>query len=647
MSKKKRSISISLLAFICCAASVLWSCAARMSTEQIFSQAESCSKELQGRPGQQKHRSDWLRCIDKFDEVYKQDPKGPRAADALYQMGCLYQGLYTYSYKDKDLAAAEKIFKQIVKNFPGSAYKTKAAESLATMPMSAASVERQAAAKKLYLEAEADYHKLLADSSRVKYRGYWLDNIQKFESAYQTDPDGVWSAASLYMMGTLYANLYKYSFKPEDDHNAKETLEKVIREHTDSAYAQKAAESLGIDINTFLSAQNNDKGAPKNITGQPGVLATVTGIRYWSNPEYTRVVINADRDAEIESNLLKKDPSIDQANQRLYVDIKNSRLGNIDTTIPINDSLLKTARAGQYTADTVRVVIDINSFEAYNVFSLSNPFRIVIDVRGKPVPKTTAPQEIQGPDTASIAKQLALGVQRIIVDEVHGGKDCGAPGYVKGVHEKMIVLEIARKLANKIRSEIGCEVIMTRSDDTYLTLEERTGIANMKKGDLFISIHANSAINRTAFGIETYFLNLTTDDESISVAARENATSTKNISELQTILNDLLQNAKINESSRLATYVQKELCCNLSKKYNRINNKGVKQAPFYVLIGAQMPAILVETAFISNSTECQRLMDPKYQNSLCDGIIKGIRKYIAEIQPTATFGKPEKKGGRG
>ncbi len=169
----------------------------------------------------------------------------------------------------------------------------------------------------------------------------------------------------------------------------------------------------------------------------------------------------------------------------------------------------------------------------------------------------------------------------------------------------------------------------------------------MKKGDLFISIHANSAINRTAFGIETYFLNLTTDDESISVAARENATSTKNISELQTILNDLLQNAKINESSRLATYVQKELCCNLSKKYNRINNKGVKQAPFYVLIGAQMPAILVETAFISNSTECQRLMDPKYQNSLCDGIIKGIRKYIAEIQPTATFGKPEKKGGRG
>jgi len=238
-------------------------------------------------------------------------------------------------------------------------------------------------------------------------------------------------------------------------------------------------------------------------------------------------------------------------------------------------------------------------------------------------------------------------VQRIIIDPGHGGRDHGAPGYVKGVHEKMIVLAIAKKLADKIRSEIGCEVIMTRSGDTYLTLEERTGIANMKKGDLFISIHANAAANKTAFGVETYFLNLTTDDESISVAARENATSAKNISELQTILNDLMQNAKINESSRLATYVQKELCVHLSKKYNRIKNKGVKQAPFYVLIGAQMPAVLVETAFISNKTECQRLMDPQYQKMLCDGIIKGIRKYISEIQPTANFREPENDGGRG
>jgi len=525
MSKK----NVFLLLAVLCASSMLWSCAStRTPPGQLYSQAESCSKELQNAPEQQKYRSYWIRCIDQFDAAYKSDRSGKWAAAALYQMGILYQGLYRHAYKDEDLAAAEKYFRQIVNDFPDSAYKGKALAALRTMPGGAG--------------------------------------------------------------------------KP---------------------------------------------AAGKGETLPAGCLATVTDIRYWSNPEYTRVVINADRASKIESNLLKKDPSIDQDHQRLYVDIKNSRLGKIDTTIPINDGLLKTARAGQFTQDTVRVVIDINSFEDYNIFSLPNPFRIVIDVRGKPMAKAVVPQEIPGPDAASIAKQLALGVHRIIIDAGHGGKDFGAPGYVKGVHEKRIVLEIAKKLAAKIRSEIGCEVIMTRSGDTYLTLEERTGIANMKKGDLFISIHANAAVNKTAFGVETYFLNLTTDDESISVAARENATSTKNISELQTILNDLMQNAKINESSRLATYVQKELCRHLTKKYNRIKSKGVKQAPFYVLIGAQMPAILVETAFISNKTECQRLMDPKYQQALCDGIIKGVRKYIHEIQPTANFREPGNDGGRG
>jgi N-acetylmuramoyl-L-alanine amidase len=345
-----------------------------------------------------------------------------------------------------------------------------------------------------------------------------------------------------------------------------------------------------------------------------------------------------------QNNLLKKDPSAHKSHQRLYIDLQNSRLGCHKKTIPINDSLLKAARAGQYTADTVRVVIDINSFEDYNIFSLQNPFRIVVDVRGRTSAKKQSPiipaKDRDSPNSASIAKQLALGVHRIVIDPGHGGKDYGAPGYLKGVHEKKIVLAIAKKLAEKVKRDLGCEAILTREGDKYLTLEERTAIANTKQGDLFVSIHANASRNKRAFGIETYFLNLTTDDESITVAARENATSEKNISELQTILNDLLQNAKINESSRLATYVQKELCQKMETKYNRIKNKGVKRAPFYVLIGAQMPAILIETSFISNKTECKRLTDPKYQNTLCDGIVNGIRKYIKETQPTAYFGDP-------
>jgi N-acetylmuramoyl-L-alanine amidase len=182
---------------------------------------------------------------------------------------------------------------------------------------------------------------------------------------------------------------------------------------------------------------------------------------------------------------------------------------------------------------------------------------------------------------------------------------------------------------------MGCQVIMTRTTDKYLTLEERTAIANTSNADLFISIHCNSNRNHRAYGIATYFLNLATDNDAILVAARENATSTKNISDLQSILNDLMRHTKVNESSRLASHVQQCLCSELEHKYHFIRNKGVKQAPFYVLLGARMPAILVETSFISNRRECKRLISSAYQDRLTDAIINGIKSYVKEINPSA------------
>jgi N-acetylmuramoyl-L-alanine amidase len=289
------------------------------------------------------------------------------------------------------------------------------------------------------------------------------------------------------------------------------------------------------------------------------------------------------------------------------------------------------------------VVVDIKSFKSYKIFSLKDPFRIVIDVWGAVAEKTPKQQKSNmalkknGKLPASaLAKQLALGISRIVIDPGHGGRDYGAPGYLKGIHEKDITLQISRRLAKMIRRELKCQVFMTRNSDKFLTLEERTAIANTKSADLFISIHTNSHRDRNVFGIETYFLNLATDDEAIRVAAIENATSTKNISDLQNILFDLVQNAKINESSRLAGHVQGAMISILkSRRYSRINDKGVKQAPFYVLLGAQMPAVLVETSFISNPRECKRLINPKYQERLCEAIVAGIKKYIRETTPTA------------
>lgn len=527
-----------------------------------------------------------------------------------------------------------------------------------------------APAKQKYYRAEACYKKLRHSPKKQKYRDKWLACIEKFDAVYRRDPQGPWAAAGLYMSGQLYQELYKRSFKKSDREAAVNIYDRIVTGFPKSRYYQKAEialrhlkykttqklvtknatsynhnkkkadDEIEAEIEKYASAPVSVK---KNIKAPSSETATVSGLRYWSNPNYTRVVVDADNDVVYSHKLLKKDAS-NKKPQRLYIDLNNCRLKkDIKKTVPINDDLLLDARAGQFASNRVRVVVDIKSFKRYKIFSLKNPFRIVIDIWGEvaqsPSPVLKANIKSEKLQPGALAKQLALGVHRIVIDPGHGGKDYGAPGYQRGVYEKDINLMLARRLARKIRKELGYEVIMTRNSDRYLTLEERTAIANTKNADLFISIHTNASRNRRAYGIETFYLNLATDNDAILVAARENATSTKNISDLETILSDLMQNAKINESSRLAVYVQKSMCRYLGNHYSRVRGKGVKQAPFYVLLGAQMPAILIETSFISNPRECRRLRSTAYQDRISEAIILGIKRYIRDMNPTAFMDK--------
>ncbi|MFH1487308.1 MAG: N-acetylmuramoyl-L-alanine amidase, partial [Pseudomonadota bacterium] len=322
---------------------------------------------------------------------------------------------------------------------------------------------------------------------------------------------------------------------------------------------------------------------------------------------------------------------------------------------PIRDGLLQRARAGQYQDNIVRVVLDINSISGHKIFPLHDPFRIVVDVRGKeskaaeakgikeaskakerPVRKGV--RRVEKPDkTVSLARQLGLSVKKIVIDPGHGGKDPGT--YLKGgIKEKNIVLKLAGTVAEKVRKSLGCEAVLTRSKDVFLPLERRTAFANMNKADLFVSLHINAHKQADVQGLETYFLNMATDASAVMVAARENATSEKNISDLQTILNDLMLNTKISESSKLAHEVQGGMLGSLNKGYGGVKSLGVKQAPFYVLIGAEMPAILIETGFITNPKERTRLLNQKYLDSLADGIVAGIDRYIKSIDKVAFTG---------
>ncbi|MBE0584466.1 MAG: N-acetylmuramoyl-L-alanine amidase [Desulfofustis sp.] len=226
----------------------------------------------------------------------------------------------------------------------------------------------------------------------------------------------------------------------------------------------------------------------------------------------------------------------------------------------------------------------------------------------------------------SLAQQLGLGVRTIVLDPGHGGKDPGAIAY--GMKEKDIVLHVAKRLADALRRDLGITVLMTRENDVFLPLEERTAIANTSGADLFVSLHINAHPSPQIKGFETYFLNLSTNEEAMRVAARENATSTHQMSDLQDILLDIMRNSKINESSRLARQVHGSIADGLSKTPFILKDMGVKQAPFYVLIGAEMPAILIELAFISNPDDARLLGETAFIDELAGKISAGIRSYI-------------------
>lgn len=374
------------------------------------------------------------------------------------------------------------------------------------------------------------------------------------------------------------------------------------------------------------------------FSGAAHAGAVVKEVRHWSSSNYTRVVINVDRPSKFTHRLLQKDPSIKVESRRLYVDIEDATLDkNINRQIPINDGLLKTARAGQFNAATVRVVLDIESIEDFKIFPLTEPYRIVIDVTGtKPVQakepsQPKAPQEIKdarpADKAAASAGAIRSFVKTIVLDPGHGGKDPGAVGR-NGLMEKDVTLRISKRLREKLASRLDSKILMTRETDVFIPLEERTAIANSRDADLFVSIHINASPRRAATGIETYILNVSADAASRRLAARENATSAKSVSDLEFILSDLIRTAKTNDSGMLAAAVQERLVSGLKARYSDIRGNGVKGAPFYVLVGTKMPSILVEVSFISNPMEEERLQDERYIEEVVDGITAGLIQYI-------------------
>lgn len=347
----------------------------------------------------------------------------------------------------------------------------------------------------------------------------------------------------------------------------------------------------------------------------------VTDIRYWSYPDYTRVVVTLSDTAEFSKNRLSNP-------DRLYFDIRKSRLKTeMKANMPVGNEMLKQIRASQFNEDTVRIVLDLEKIKDYKVVNIEDPVRIMIDIYGY---------------------AQASGKKRIVIDPGHGGHDPGAVGLNK-LYEKDVVLDIARKMRSILSEDPKLEIFLTRDSDIFIPLEERTAIANSKNADLFVSVHANASPRREAKGIETYLLNWTNDEEAMKVAARENRISLKKMKKMQKefdildiIKGDLMRENKRDESIKLAHNIQRTLVSDVNREYVATVDHGVKQALFYVLFGAKMPSVLVEVSFISNPLEEKLLANETYRGDLAKSIAVGISKYMlssTEVQTVVKAGK--------
>lgn len=521
----------------------------------------------------------YLKLISEYRRIYLLYPASEFAPQALFKCGELYLVIYKNTLNKRDALEAGKRFELFLKNYP-----------------------QHPLAEKAYIQLHTLYKDELKDKTRLSaLQKDWEDRFPQFKIARKE------------------------------------------REKTPPSEPSKR------DSSKLLKSSSPPEKGP-----QPSLLADlkkVLHIEPVTGEDYTRVIIDLNGNFEYQANLL---PRTEEAPPRLYVDIFPAVLDDkLERAIDLQNKHLQRVRVGQFDRQTVRIVLDLRSLTDYKFFKLKEPYQLIIDLLGKerskaeskpqklakvkkPMERPQAKEEKKPPADnetkyINLARQLGLGVKRIMLDAGHGGDDPGALG-PNGLKEKDITLKLAKMVGSKLVERLGVEVIYTRSSDIFIPLAKRPALANSQKADLFVSIHLNASPDPHAKGIETYYLNFTTDPEAMRVAALENRANDKGLADLQDLVKAVIANTKLNESRTLAEKVQRELVRHLSLYYPDVEDRGVKYAPFLVLVGTRMPAVLVEADFITNPISAKRLIQEEHLDRLAEGIAKGIEVYIQSLK---------------
>lgn len=533
------------------------------------------------------------------------------------------------------------------------------------------SVTLGASADEAYQAAKADYVKLKGDQKRRALRHHWQNVAKKFEALANKYSKSERAPEALFNSGELNNELSRFSAKDEDRDAAKRSYRRLI----DGWPNHKLADDAAFSLARLLADRENDPGgarkvlegalktagdkkkdikamlaalpkeaprAPaavvaKAVPPPPGRAATPARADPPSKPEKAEKAEKPEKRAEKKAERAEA-PATDVA-EAIRRAIRPLQAAQLTEPPPVVQARRAPSMRPDESEEPEAEEPVVEESEPV-VASLAEKLR---DVRvGARLPGADDTEtksrfkklaKAEGDAELTLAQQLGLKVRRVIIDAGHGGHDTGAIG-AKGTREKDVALAIAKKLAEKLEAA-GLEVLLTRDDDTFVKLEDRTRFANRNKGDLFISVHCNAAPSKAMRGIETYTLNTSSNRYSIRLAARENSTTERGVGDLQYILADLATKANTGESAHLADRVQRSLVRNLSTSYKGVKDLGTKEALFFVLLGAKMPAILVETSFLSHPEEEERLASDEYQQSVADSIAEAVGGFLEERNKVA------------
>jgi N-acetylmuramoyl-L-alanine amidase len=443
---------------------------------------------------------------------------------------------------------------------------------------------------------------------------------------------------------------------------------------------------------TVPAKNEGEKSAPSGVV-------TLRNITRTALPDGVRVSLEMDRELVFHQEQLDNP-------RRLFFDLRGAHISPAlrGKSLTFQEDVVREIRLGQRPENTTRVVMNTEGVESFSVFTLYNPYRLIVDFRRKgapmaklpmlpvpppvsttgllralpkateikastpvppppPAPATPPPSPVviagslpsrdivatdipaPSPPSAnsngafSLARQLGLGVSRVVIDPGHGGHDPGATA--NGISEAELVLDVSQRLKKLLENEPGIEVVMTRDKDVFIPLEMRTSIANRESADLFLSIHANASRNLKARGVETYFLNFAANPEAEAVAARENSASGQAMHRLPDIVRAIALNNKLDESRDFAAAVQRSMVRKLTPRNRELRDLGVKQAPFVVLIGAGMPSVLAEIAFVSHKQESLLLKTPAYRQQIAEALFDAVTKYQKSLKTRSTIASRE------